>query len=135
MKRTFNELFKYFQRGLTQPYKDNVKQIRFVELYEATRLEWLKLKIKDVEQTELLNRDLDVFYRSTNVGTTAQANKSLIEGVGERIRFVMAVHGDFTLSCNGIANTYTLPIQPKGKDSLFGMMSDPFRQPDDADPV
>lgn len=131
MKKTNKELYDYVKKKVDEANKPYITQPVFATLYEEARSEWMKAKIKDYETTEAVRRDLSDFDRShTYSDGTVDAKLSDIE----HLRYITAVHGDFTLSCDGENRVYTIPIVPMPKDKAFLALTDPFERPDDTEP-
>ena len=105
---------------------------QFQTVYQNSRLKWFKLKYKDFERTEAVRADLRPFIRSKEFG---KGNIIPIAASEIKLEYITAVNGIWTFQCNGKNTERQLPIVPKPIDVANAMVVDPFRQPDDTEPI
>lgn len=130
-RKTNLDIYKAAQEKWDKANKPHETQDAFKLLYEEARLEWLKLKAKDFETTELVRKDLWPFIRKKEFGTT---DKIFLDSVlPDRIFIRTKLTGDYVFECNGTRTTRNLTINPRAVDS--DISQDPFNQPHDTEPV
>lgn len=130
-RKTNLGIYKAAQEKWDKANSPHLPQFPFSVLYQESRLEWLKLKVKDFEVTELVRVDLLPFLRKKEFGT---AEKLLLSQVGpDRIFHRTKLTGVFTFECNGKQTKRTIDIAPRAVDS--DIANDPYNQPEDTDPV
>jgi len=129
-KLTNLEIFRYASEKLDKSNSPDIQKLAFVWMYEESRLEWLRLKVKDFEVTELQRSDARAFIRDKDFGDVRQVN--ITDDLN--IAFVLGVWADFDFQCGAQITTYTRPIVPFTVDEGIESLSDPFNQPDDEFP-
>jgi hypothetical protein len=130
-KKTNLGIYKAAQVKWDKARRPHQSAADFQLRYEESRLEWMKLKIKDFEVSELVRADLWPFIRRKDFGDT---NRIYINGVSpDRIFARTRLSGDYDFECNGKVTRRTLPIVPRSVDS--DIFQDPYNQPIDTDPI
>ena len=133
MKLTNIEIYKYAQVLWDKSNSPHEPPLNFKRRYEDARMEWIKLKFKDFEVSELVRSDLWPFIREKGFGSTKILRFNDV--APDKLLYKTAVHGDYSFSCNGRTNTYTLPIVARTIDNMNAIGQDPFNQPDDTEPM
>lgn len=129
-RKTNLGIYKAAQKKWDKANTPHQTQAAFLLLYSESRLEWMKLKVKDFEVTEQVRTDLLPFIRKKDFGTT---DKVILKNIGsDRIFARTKLTGVFTFECAGKKTKRTLDIPPRSVDS--DIFNDPFNQPDDTDP-
>jgi len=129
-KLTNLEIFRYASEKIDKSNSPDIQKLAFVWMYEEARLEWLRLKVKDFEVTELQRSDARAFIRDRDFGDVKQVR--ITDNLN--IAFVLGVWADFDFQCGAQVTTYTRPIMPFTIDEGVESLTDPFNQPDDEFP-
>lgn len=130
-KKTNKGIYVAAQEKWDKANSPHMTEFAFQLLYQESRLEWMKLKVKDFEVTEQVRVDLFPFVRKKVLGKT---DKILLTAVApDRIFHRTKLTGVYTFECNGKQNKRILDIVPRAVDS--NISNDPYNQPDDTEPA